>query len=466
MKSRLFCVPILLIAAALTLGGCDTISGWFSSNGRVSKLRGTRVPVMAATEEVSQDPSIKNTPVTLPPPYVNTEWPSQGGFPSNAMYHLKASGPLKKIWSSDAGEGSGTDSQVMAAPVVGGGMIYTLDAAARVFAFDAKTGDEKWHKYVADPGHTDTSYVLTFGMFGEDKSIDTTKAFGGGIAYDDGKLFATDGFGDLVAFDAKTGKRLWAINLGVPVFDAPVANGGRVFIASQDNHFHAYAESNGRELWDHQGIAESAGIMVSTSAAVSGEFVVIPYTSGELYAMRVQNGRPAWSDMLTRTGNVSALSSLDDIAARPVIDRDMVFAVSHSGVMAAIALDSGERAWTRDIGGIQTPWVAGDYIYVLTGDNRLMCLTRKEGRIKWITEMPKLADPKDEDSDPVTWSGPILVSDRLLLVSTGGKVMSVSPYNGAPMGEMTFYDGSNIAPIVANETVYILTSDAELIALK
>ena len=78
--------------------------------------------------------------------------------------------------------------------------------------------------------------------------------------------------------------------------------------------------------------------------------------------------------MLTRSGNVTALSELDDIAGRPVIDRDMVFAISHSGMMAAINLDTGERVWSRDIGGIQTPWVAGDFVYVLTTDGLLLCL--------------------------------------------------------------------------------------------
>jgi len=42
--------------------------------------------------------------------------------------------------------------------------------------------------------------------------------------------------------------------------------------------------------------------------------------------------------------------------------RDMVFAKSAtSGMMAAINLNTGERVWSRDVGGIQTPWAAGDF---------------------------------------------------------------------------------------------------------
>lgn len=466
MRSRSLLIPALLAGMAIGMGGCQTITGWFSSGGRVSKLKGTRIPVMSSKAQVSADTTIQKTPVVLPKPYENQAWPAQGGYPSSAMYHLSAPGPLKKQWEADIGEGSSSDSRITAAPIVVNGVVYALNAASEIYAINAKTGDEIWHKHVADPGHTDTINILTFGLVGKDTSVDTTKAFGGGLCYDDGKLFATDGFGDVVAFDAKTGKRLWIKNVNIPIYDSPVASGGRVFVASQDNHFHAFAESDGRELWDHQGISEPAGMLVSSSATVSGDFVVVPYTSGELYAMRVQNGRPAWSDMLTRTGAASALSSLDDIAARPVIDRNRVIAVSHSGVMAAIDVDSGERAWTRDIGGVQTPWVAGDYIYVLNGDHELICLTRKEGRVKWLTELPRLTDPTDEDSDPAIWAGPVLVSNRLLLISNTGKMVSVSPYTGEMLGRIHIEGGSYISPVVANGMVYVITDDGYLVALK
>ena len=106
-------------------------------------------------------------------------------------------------------------------------------------------------------------------------------------------------------------------------------------------------------------------MLASTNAAVSGETVIAPYTSGEIFALRVQNGQVGWSDVLSRSGHVTALSALDDIAGRPVIDRGVVYAISQSGLMAAFSVNTGERLWSRDIGGIQTPWAAGDYVYVL-----------------------------------------------------------------------------------------------------
>ncbi|HEY0302994.1 MAG TPA: PQQ-binding-like beta-propeller repeat protein [Rhizomicrobium sp.] len=465
MNARALRNAALVLTVALFTASCamtDVVGSWFEGGNKKSKLRGERISVMTIDETLRIDETLKGVPVVLPAPYKNEEWPEPGGYASNAMYHLEAPGPLRPVWQQDAGKGSDRDSRLTAAPVIGAGRIYVLDSQAHVFAFDAATGNPLWDRTIAPEG-TDTT--LIFGLFGEDTTVDPTKGAGGGVAYDDGKVFATSGFGEVIALDARTGKQLWRQNLGVPIVNAPAANGGRIFVSTQENHFYALAQSDGRRLWDHQGISESAGILESTSAAVSGEYVMAPYSSGEVYALRVQNGRPAWNDMLTHSGVATALSELDDIAGRPVVDRDVVFAISHSGIMAAISLNSGDRLWSRDIGGIQTPWAAGDYVYVLTSDQQVICLTRKEGKVKWIHQLQRWDSPESR-SGAIVWAGPVLASDRLVLVSSKGIAVALSPYTGDLVAKMEIPAGTYIAPVVANGMMYLYTSDAELVALR
>jgi len=460
-------VLVALCATLLfALSGCgmfDFADDWFTSTKK-SKLKGERISVMSLDESLKPDPTLKDTPVTLPPPYKNDAWPQPGGYPANAMYHLQAGGGLKELWSQDTGKGSDDDSRLTAPPVVAEGRVFVLDAASHLFVFQAGSGKPLWDKDLS-PKNPDSGFDWTLGLMGGSNDIDPSKGSGGGIAYDNGKVFVASGFGVVYALDATSGKELWKTGLDVPIVDAPTANGGRVFICTQDNHFYALAQIDGRKLWDHQGIAESAGILESTSPAVAGDYVVAPYSSGELFAIRVENGRPAWNDMLTRSGNVTALSELDDIAGRPVIDRNMVFAISHSGIMAAINLDTGDRVWTRDIGGIQTPWVAGDVLYVTTTDGALLCLERKDGRVKWVHQLQRWQDMKDKE-DPIVWSGPVLVSDRLILVSSDGYAISISPYTGQLLGRVQIPDGTYIPPVVANGTLYLLTNSAQLVALR
>ncbi len=467
---RLSFTLCLGLALSGALSGCSTfdqlgISRWFSSGPKKSDLKGERIPVLTLSDSLRPDTSLAKTPILLPRPYLNANWPEPGGDATNAMYHLEANGPLNQIWEQDAGKGSDSDSHLTAPPIVADGHVFVLDSEAHIFAFNANTGDPQWDKELAPKGHRSIFNMLSFGLVGENTEVDPTKGYGGGIAYDDGKIFVSTGFGTVTALSAADGRQLWQSKLGVPIVNAPVANGGRVFVSTENNHFYALAEADGRTLWDHQGIGESASILESTSAAVAGEFVIVPYSSGELYAIRVENGRVAWSDTLTRSGGITALSELDDIAGRPVVDRDMVFAISHSGIMVAININTGDRVWTRDLGGIQTPWAAGDFVYVLTTDQQLLCLQRKDGLVKWVKQLPRWQDEEAKE-DPVTWAGPVLVSNRLILVSSDGHAISVSPYTGRIMGRVELPDGATIAPVVANGTLYIYDNDAELVALR
>ncbi len=142
---------------------------------------------------------------------------------------------------------------------------------------------------------------------------------------------------------------------------------------------------------------------------------------------------------------MGALSSLADIHGRPVIDRGRVFAVSHSGRMVAIDLRTGDRVWEQDIGGTQGPWVAGDYVYVLSNDVRLLCMTWKDGRVRWATQLPRYDNP-EKKRDPIKWAGPILAGDRLIVISSDGVAFSVSPYTGKALGTIDFPYGVFVDP--------------------
>jgi len=466
MKSRIVRICLVVAAASLLLGGCsvmDEVGSWFASNGKKSNLRGVRIPVMSLDSELKTDAALAATPIQLPPPYRNPEWPQPGGYASNAMYHLAAPGRLRKIWSQDAGKGDDVDSHLTSPPVVAGGLIYVQDSAAHVFAFRATDGRPVWDRDLAPRNGTD--WPTLWGLLGKHNTIDPPQGMGGGVAYDDGKIFVTSGFGMVICLDARTGRDIWRKDLGMPIVNAPTVNGGRLFVSTHDNHFYALAETDGRNLWDHQGISDPAGILASTNAAVSGETVIAPYTSGELYALRVQNGQVGWNDVLSRSGRVTALSSLDTIAGRPVIDRGVVYAISQSGLMAAFSINTGDRLWSRDIGGIQTPWAAGDFIYVLDNNARVICLTRKEGKVRWIHQMPQYGNPEYK-KDPIIWAGPVLVSDKLITVSSNGYAEAISPYDGKLTGRVEIPAGTTIAPVVANGIMYLYTSDAELVALR
>ena len=75
-------------------------------------------------------------------------------------------------------------------------------------------------------------------------------------------------------------------------------------------------------------------------------------------------------------------------------------------------------------------------------------------------------NPKKQ-KDPISWIGPLLASDRLIVAGSNGQVLSLSPYSGKILGEIQFKK-TNVAvpPIAAGKTVYMVTNDGALLAMR
>jgi len=354
---------------------------------------------------------------------------------------------LKPAWSFDFDTYRGQE----ATPVVVDGVMYVSSAWSKVFALDAKTGKEIWRDDPRVPGPA--ALPLCCDVVNR------------GVAVYKGRVYVGTIDARLIALDAETGKEIWRHPVGAPVRGAPTVADGRVFVVTVENTSEAIAADDGRRLWTHTGTAENAGLLGSASPAVEGDVVVVPYMSGELFALRVENGRPLWTDNLAAARRIDAVSGMADIRGLPVIDRGRVYGISHSGRMAAIDLRTGERIWEQEIGGTDTPWIAGDFIFVLGNNGELVCLTRRDGRVRWIFQLPRYENP-EKKRGALQWSGPVLAGDRLILLASNGEAMTVSPYTGEALGRVEMPDGSFIPPVVAEKTLYVLTNDADLIAMR
>ncbi|MGB1547435.1 MAG: PQQ-binding-like beta-propeller repeat protein [Alphaproteobacteria bacterium] len=431
---------LLFLMAAFFLGACAESP----FDPEETRIPGERIPIMLLEQKLK--PDVEKPVVLLPRPQVNPDWPQSGGYPNHAMHHLTIGEAPKEIWSSGVGSGSSSERRLITPPIVAGGRAYVADAAGRIAAFNVEDGDRLWR--------TDLT---------PDDEDDVT--FSGGIAYAYGHLFVSTGFAQVVALNAESGEPVWRRALPSPLRAAPTVSNGRLFVTTVDNQMFALDARSGETLWTHKGFEETAGILGGASPAVEGDVVVVPYTSGEIFAMLTNTGRILWSYSLASSRRGDAISSIADIRGDPVIDRGRVFAVSHSGRIVALDMKSGEPLWEKEIGGIQTPWVAGDFIYLLTTNNEVICLSREKGEVVWILELPQYLDPEDRKG-PIVWHGPVLASDRLLVAGSHGIVLAVSPYRGQVIGQVELDDGAASTPVIAKGTIYFLTTDADLVALR
>jgi outer membrane protein assembly factor BamB len=435
----------LMIAAALAAGGCSLLK---RGGGPKTPVLGQRIPVLVSEGDVEVDPATAALPMTLPTAVANSEWSQSGGNPSKSMGQLALGTALGRAFQVQAGRGSSLTARLASAPVVAGGRVYTIDTLGAVRAFDSRNGAQLWA--------SQTPY---------DERDNTPSLYGGGIAYDNGFIYATNGVGYVAAIDVRTGGIVWKVRPGGPLRGAPTVANGAVYVMSQDNQIYSLKQSDGSQNWSQAASLEIAGVFGSASPAVGQGTVVAGFSSGELNAYRYENGRMVWQDALQRTSIRTSVSSLSDIDADPVIDNGQVFAVGQGGRMVALEINTGQRIWELNIAGIATPWVAGDWIFVVTDEAKLLCISRANGHIRWINRLPQFEHPKAKKGQ-IDYSGPILAGGRLIVVGSNGVIINIDPATGSFQSQTGLGTGISLPPVVADSTLYIYDDKGQLVAFR
>ena len=433
-----------LIGMTIAASGCSVFK---KGKGPSTPVLGNRIAVLTGEGDVSVDPATTSLPMSLPQPVANTEWTQSGGSPTKSNGHLALGSALGRAFSIQAGRGSSLTARLAAAPIIGDGKIFTIDTMGTVRAFNAGTGSQVWSSQT--PTEKGNSASL----------------YGGGIAYDNGRIYATNGLGFVAALDVRNGGLVWQVRPGGPLRGSPTVANDSVYVISQDNQIYSLKESDGSTNWSQAASLEVAGVFGSASPAVGQGTVVAGFSSGELNAYRYENGRQVWQDALQRTSIRTSVSSLNDIDADPVIDSGQVIAVGQGGRMVALDLITGQRQWELNIAGISTPWLAGDWIFVVTDDAKLICVYRQNGHIRWINQLPQFAKAKSKKGE-IDYSGPVLAGNRLIVVGSNGVLVNVDPTTGSFQSQTNVGAAISLPPIVANSTLYVFDDRGRLTAFR
>ncbi|MEO7564619.1 MAG: PQQ-binding-like beta-propeller repeat protein [Sphingomicrobium sp.] len=443
MTKPISSIIAVFAAVAIATSGCSVLK----RKTPKTPVLGERIAVLTSENEIEVDPALGSASMALPEAVANSEWSQSGGNASKSLGQLALGTALGEAFSVSVGRGSSLTARLAAAPIVAGGRVYTIDTMGTVRSIDAQTGGQYWVSQTpSDKGNESSLY-------------------GGGLAYEDGKIFATNGLGYVAALDQRSGGIVWQVRPGGPLRGEPTVAGGALYVMSQDNQIYSLNPADGKTNWSAAAALEIAGVFGSASPAVAQGTVVAGFSSGELNAYRYENGRQVWQDALQRTSITTSVSSLSDIDADPVIDGGQVFAVGQGGRMVALELTTGQRLWESNIAGIATPWVAGDWLFVVTDKARLICFSRANGHVRWINQLPGFENVKKK-SGQIDYSGPILAGGRLIVAGSNGVIINIDPQSGSFQSQTGIKAGISVPPVVANSTLYVLDDKAVLHAFR
>ncbi len=451
----------LICGVAATMASCGTVRRNLpfglggKEDAQATASAGDRISVLEFDQQLAPSAALSGRDFFLPGPQAVTAWTQPGGTAENLVEHVIAAPEFQIAWKRGVGSGSARVGNVMAPIVAADGKVFVLDGESTVSAVSADTGAVLWKVNVKNADR------------------DRNGGFGGGVAVGAGKVFVSSGYRSMSALDANTGAVIWTQQVDAPIHGAPTVSGNRVFVVDVDSQLFAFDAATGAQDWTYRGIAEPARVMRASSPAVSGTTVVAPFASGQLVALSTLNGQAVWEETLSRTSRTSALSEVRDVAGRPVISRGMVYGVSHSGVMSALDLRSGQPKWQLPVTGVNAPLPVGDAVFVVSKAGQLITVNRDTGQIYWTRELNEGRERREggfltfgRRTIRPQWSGPLLASNRLVMVNSFGEAVAFDPKTGAAQATLKLGAPAYIAPAAYNGALYVLTDNGQLICIR
>ena len=451
----------LICGVAATMASCGTVSrnlpfglGGKKDAGSTAS-EGQRISVLEFEQQLAPSAALSGRDFFLPGPQAVSAWTQPGGTTENLVEHVIAAPNFQIAWKRSIGSGSAHVGNIMAPIVAADGKIFVLDGESTVSAVSADTGEVLWKTNV------------------KDSERDRNGGFGGGVAVGNGKVYVASGYRSMSALDVNTGAKVWTQNVDAPIHGAPTVAGNRVYVVDVDSQLFAFDATTGAQDWTYRGIGEPAHVMRASSPAVSGNTVVAPFASGQLVALSALNGQAVWEETLSRTSRTSALSEVRDIAGRPVISRAMVYGVSHSGVLSATDLRSGQPKWQLPVVGVNAPLPVGDVVYVVSKSGELITVNRDTGQVYWTRQLNEGRERKEGGFLTIgrrtitpQWSGPLLASNRLVMVNSYGEAVAFDPKTGVAQTTLKLGAPAYIAPAAYNGALYVLTDNGQLICIR
>jgi outer membrane protein assembly factor BamB len=410
-----------VLALPLALAACDTPK---------PKIIGHQVPVLESLDALSV--SSDAPPVTLPPMTALADWPQALANPAHVPGNIAGPTGFTIAWRTSIGAAGGYRQPLLSAPIVAANQVFTMDANGFVTAHNLHDGTRLWRADTR-PKHA------------SDQNI------GGGIAYANGRIYASTGYSELVALEAGSGHVLWRQTTHLPARTPPLVAGGLVAVTIQQDVMLTYDAVSGTPGWQFTGRvgdAPPAVVALTGAPAFADGIVVGGFNSGTLAALDANSGTAIWEQSFAASFGQASTLDLTDIVAAPVISNGVVYAVSLGNTAMAIDLHSGNKVWQHTVAGANAFCAAGDFVFLLDASAALWAIHADDGLAVWKCQLAPFHNMKKK-TQPIIYAGPVLIGGLLFVTNDRGEVARIDPLTGRIDSVVPTHTPIDIPPIAA-----------------
>lgn len=328
---------------------------------------------------------------------------------------------VRQAWTARVGNVAGLPLDVHAA----GNVVTVASADGVVAAIDARTGGDLWRTALGEP---------------------LSAAVGS-----DGKSAAVVSRSNALIV-VESGRERWREALAAQVFTPPLVAGGRVFVLAADRSVSAYDAATGRRLWAQSRPGEPLVLRQAGVLLAAGDTLVVGL-SGRLVGLNPDNGSVRWEAPLASARGTNDVERLVELVGRTSKVGDSLCARSFQAAVGCVNVARGTVAWTQPASGAEGVHGDADALFGVESNGSVVAWRRSDGSRLWGSD--RLKHRK--------LTAPLLLGRSVVIGDDTGLVHLLSRTDGAPLNRIAT-DGSGIAaaPAVAADTLVVVTRNGSI----
>ena len=356
---------------------------------------------------------------------------------------------LERQWKNKVGKGLGS-KYIRLQPLVVADRVVAADAYGVVAAFDRFSGEKIWQQQVGEVERRAS---------GLDRFLDRSDSgfVSGGVGGGEGLVLLGTTRGNVIALALSDGTEQWRTYVGSEIGAQPVAAQGRAFAHTIDGELIAFDAETGDKLWSYSSQVPLLTLR-GTSTPVTGRDVVYTgFASGKVVALRANNGEPIWEQRIMLPEGRSELERIVDVDAAPLVTGNSVYAQAYQGRMMRILARDGRPRWEADVSSFLNLAEGYGQVYAVEEKDTVTALDQERGEVTWQHDL--LA--RRALTAPLAYSNYLVVGDAQgymhVMAQRDGRMMGREKVNGK---------GLRTPFVLADGTFFVLDNAGGLHAYK
>jgi len=187
--------------------------------------------------------------------------------------------------------------------------------------------------------------------------------------------------GEVVAF-AETGEKKWETKVTSEVLSAPLIQNGLVIVRSNDGRVFGL-DTSGQRKWVFDRGLPTLSVRGNATPVGADGVIYIGYDDGSLVALRAADGGRLWEQRVAEPEGRTELSRMGDSAGGLRLDGGPRYVVSFHDRIMALAAATGQPLWTHDVGGWSGAAVAPNAVLLTDKKGNIWALDRSTGDSLW-----------------------------------------------------------------------------------